>query len=779
MKKIYTFIVALMAMFATTAQAQIEVVTEIGPTMTSLEGLKEGSKIALFCYGESNRRAFLREVDNQKIHLSRKLHVGSTSSSDFVWTVLSVEPFDGGCNIKLQSPRHNFVPNFPYDENSTWVKWPGATCLSADSAAIISVTVPEATEERADSFFYFRDENNVYFNGQNLADYNSEALFVGWNDSGENSLYQIFPLTTEVRTAVPTTLYLQTTEGEEIETRNLTLGLGDSVTVPTLENYAYQRADNYATGDEIQMPYHVNEIPEGGNLEIGLYYKHYPMVAITCQDEEGNPMKDENIYVPFGYEFHGDSVQLGQLGYELVENATNNQTINEDTEITLVYKKTPLGGVPFVPTTIEGGKFAEGTHFYTMRIRNGYYIYQKTGESAVKAGASIAVSDSVDSYLWAFTGNLEDGFQLWNKAMGPEVKVYVPSTSNGAALTFGSDDEIAANETPVTAFKMTINGNGFALSAAADANACLNQFGGKTGTDVKFWNDGESPTDGGSKIVFAEMTDADAEGLKWSTPKAWAAAEGCVGGYTADQLATLKTAIAAGDMVASKAAIETLKEAETIAFDANKSYYLVAGFKDFESKQPGVKYAIYADASDTVRWAKLDEASDEYKWEFYAASDTTYFVGNVAHAKPIVGFRFGKWATLEGGTELGEVNESNVFAVGAPAPFQIVKANVDVVPGAFYLVHNYGGSIITLAGKAGAGDATATSGKITTYNTREAAYNNSWRLVPAGAFTNGINNAEVIEPAQQNGVVYDLSGRRVAKAQNGLYIVNGKKVIVK
>ena len=31
MKKIYTFIVALMAMFATTAQAQIEVVTEIGP----------------------------------------------------------------------------------------------------------------------------------------------------------------------------------------------------------------------------------------------------------------------------------------------------------------------------------------------------------------------------------------------------------------------------------------------------------------------------------------------------------------------------------------------------------------------------------------------------------------------------------------------------------------------------------------------------------------------------------------------------------------------------
>ena len=136
-----------------------------------------------------------------------------------------------------------------------------------------------------------QDENNVYFNGQNLADDNSEALFVGWNTTGDNSLYQIFPLTTEVRTTVPTTLYLLTEDGEEIEQRNMTLGLGDSVTVPTLENYAYQRAENYSTGDEIQMPYHADAVPEEGKLEIGLYYKHYPMVAITCQDEEGNPMR--------------------------------------------------------------------------------------------------------------------------------------------------------------------------------------------------------------------------------------------------------------------------------------------------------------------------------------------------------------------------------------------------------------------------------------------------------------------------------------------------------
>ena len=37
---------------------------------------------------------------------------------------------------------------------------------------------------------------------------------------------------------------------------------------------------------------------------------------------------------------------------------------------------------------------------------------------------------------------------------------------------------------------------------------------------------------------------------------------------------------------------------------------------------------------------------------------------------------------------------------------------------------------------------------------------------------------ESIEGAEvENAVVYDLSGRRVQKAQKGLYIVNGKKVV--
>ena len=36
---------------------------------------------------------------------------------------------------------------------------------------------------------------------------------------------------------------------------------------------------------------------------------------------------------------------------------------------------------------------------------------------------------------------------------------------------------------------------------------------------------------------------------------------------------------------------------------------------------------------------------------------------------------------------------------------------------------------------------------------------------------------ESVESVENNAVVYDLSGRRVQKAQKGLYIVNGAKVI--
>ena len=48
-------------------------------------------------------------------------------------------------------------------------------------------------------------------------------------------------------------------------------------------------------------------------------------------------------------------------------------------------------------------------------------------------------------------------------------------------------------------------------------------------------------------------------------------------------------------------------------------------------------------------------------------------------------------------------------------------------------------------------------------------------------FVDGIETAisEINGAAAENGAIYNLAGQRVNKAQKGVFIVNGKKVIVK
>lgn len=47
----------------------------------------------------------------------------------------------------------------------------------------------------------------------------------------------------------------------------------------------------------------------------------------------------------------------------------------------------------------------------------------------------------------------------------------------------------------------------------------------------------------------------------------------------------------------------------------------------------------------------------------------------------------------------------------------------------------------------------------------------------AGSDLTGIQN--VTETSAKSNTAYDLAGRKVGKLQKGIYIVNGKKVIVK
>lgn len=304
----------------------------------------------------------------------------------------------------------------------------------------------------------------------------------------------------------------------------------------------------------------------------------------------------------------------------------------------------------------------------------------------------------------------------------------------------------------------------------------MNRFGGTSGTDLKIWNDNNSPTDDGSRIVFEELTAEFIDELQFGSFRAYLRTEGCVNGYTAGQLADLRTAIEAKDEKMCTAALNTLQQQTTIAFDPQQAYIIESAFAGFAAKQPEVTYVLFAAPSDSIAWGALNTEEERHLWSFETASDTTFYLVNVGAHKEMAGFRFGKKATLVGIEPGYASGADDTTPVGEAAAFQLVESTV--APAAFRLVHNYGPSIITLSCEQGVGNATATGGTITTYNTDGEAYANIWRLRPAKPLSaTGIDSAE--QTNTQPGAIYDLSGRRVTKPAKGLYIMNGKKVIVR
>lgn len=245
------------------------------------------------------------------------------------------------------------------------------TCLSEDSIAEYTIV----SAGTADSLFYIRDENNVFFNAQGFLTGNNYGKFVGWNAEGENSLYTIHTIQTEAKTSIPTTLYLCDVDGVEIETREMNSIIGSEITAPTIANYDFVRAANYDDDTPITLPYKVESYPEEGVLNILLEYEKYPFVQIVLEDENGETLKAWDKYLQKGTHFHASDYPLNQMGYELVPGAYDDYEITEDTEIHIVYRKSNTAGLPFKPTTINGDAFAADTHYYLMSVRGGYIYH--------------------------------------------------------------------------------------------------------------------------------------------------------------------------------------------------------------------------------------------------------------------------------------------------------------------------------------------------------------------------------------------------------------------
>lgn len=816
MKKVYLFFVAFFALMSLTPMNAKDVVTARGNHLTSLSELQEGQKILLFCYGETSRRAYAMETGEvapeqivgdgymNRVKLSRNLEVGDISSSDYVWTILSCENVGDAVNVTLASPRGNYFPNFPENEGlwGTWSRWQGYT--GSEPASITITQVINEDGDPVDSLYYLMDENGVYFNGQNIGN-DGTAGFVGWNSSGSNSMYIIYLPTVEERNTLDVTCYLSNADGSGNYLPNIpelfpndvtddtsvtfTSAVGASFEAPSIEHWTFVNATDMDE-EPVELPYVITEDDvDAGILELNLFYERWPLVTVTCEDEEGNELLSYEQWYEKGSVFAPKADSEVGLGYALVTKDYEDFIVDEDMDITLVYHFDPTIGLPFEVTTVSDGKFAEGTKYYMLAVREGYAYAQDENPD----DPSVDVTDvkvtgdwdptDIDRYLWAITGNLSDGFTFYNKLKGPSYKLYVDGTGDGTSAKVDTEENIAEMEAAVTLFNVAKNQSGFSISAAGDANACLNRYGGTSGTDLKIWNNGNSPVDVGSRFVFYEITDEEANDFLFSAVASVLGTENCVGGYTTAQLADVKAAYEAKNLAAANDAIEALDGEETIAFDASKTYNLVSACRYFNMYQPGTDFAMYVDATDSLRWNELVADDAHYQWVFTQVenvNDTIYYTMTpLSNPKqPIAGFRWGGIGTIYT-ANVAEKGENDIVAAGDIATFYMAPCEANMA--AFRFVHNYGASIITLSGGTNTfyTEELSTSGNITTYNTSNSLWvPNTWRLRPVGDVPTSINGVEAGNNGDAGNVIYDLSGRAVKKAVKGIYIVNGKKVLV-
>lgn len=174
-----------------------------------------------------------------------------------------------------------------------------------------------------------------------------------------------------------------------------------------------------------------------------------------------------------------------------MQGAPTGLVYGEQTEfdITVSYK----AEFPFVPTTIVGGEFAEGTKWYNMTMREKKKRL-KNENGNIKINKSFNDQDDSNQYF-AFSGDAINGFKLHNRSVGASKSFSVAYSQEKNYGSF-SDDGVA-----LELFRVN-NAWQLAPIDRTNDNARLHDF-----KDVRLgcWVHNSAPGDAGSNITIFEV----------------------------------------------------------------------------------------------------------------------------------------------------------------------------------------------------------------------------------------------------------------------------------
>lgn len=363
----------------------------------------------------------------------------------------------------------------------------------------------------------------------------------------------------------------------------------------------------------------------GGPIELPVY-----TVTYNFENSEGQSagLEPQTQYVVKGAPYAVRTVSASSFftikdipeGGKVLENGTYTVTTEE---------------LPFSTSTI-GEHFDSNTKWHTLTIRDKYPLY-----NALSGEIDITTEDAEvnANNVFAFTGNLLDGFKIYNAASGVDKKLYVTDTNNDRC-TFTEDGATFGLYKHSDKYLFKLTGTEHVYLHDITANGVLS-----------VWSDANAAEDDGSKFTFTEV-EFDATGTvaiaKENLKAIIAVLEPQLGtdpGYfpnTQDNIDKINVAKGVSEASSSAnekgvndqiAILNGILQAGRIMPEAGKFYQIINASPNFEEKQQKKK-AMYSDGSH-VKWGNWAEepadgtlAGDDRKqiWSIEPKEDGTGYV---------------------------------------------------------------------------------------------------------------------------------------------------------
>lgn len=512
--------------------------------------------------------------------------------------------------------------------------------------------------------------------------------------------------------------------------------------------------------------------------------------TIKMNPEQG--FEYAGIVVKYGYNLGGDSIVHDNLQWQKVR-ISRELFVNDEYTIPSEYMigDVEIEGlfieegtyVPEVPetryetTVVNNGNFADGTTWYTIQIGQQGYVLSDNGDANYIALNNTNLDIENPAQLWCFTGNEEEGYRVYNMQAGGSKVLAAPttmlgSTGAGSYPTMQPVGNLPKGYTDLWKFADSDD-----LGSEDVAHAYMYEVGYESNkvnnrdSKLAFWNGG---ADAGStlQIYFAKKTVAALDTLTGPALRA----------MTLPTRIGLQSISETNGYWFNGAAVE-VESKEPVASnvyvwepveDSEGKFYLCKAYPEATDgegyvQQPGGNVTLggKATAAEFEAFSPMTETGGgdvntaDTSWSV-ETTDNSYlvrFVTNGTYLNSQAAGVLPKFATGTGAWSVWYVhNFTNLHKLTMNI---VIDDRSEVVTKMCYA-----GDVVELPVYEGY---TCELGDIYVMGNEDTEITLNYKN------TTGISNITV----DGETVIYDLYGRRVNAIEKGIYIVNGKKVLVK